>query len=77
METAVVVMMLSTGLGAMLLPLLIVLFGFSKPQSRRTPVFFFVFLSIIFGLIDAVWMNIVTVSVPGLCRSACILTHVA
>jgi hypothetical protein len=59
--TSVVVLMLATGLGAMLLPLLIVLFGFSKPRSRRTPVFFFVLLSIILGLVEAVWLNVVTV----------------
>lgn len=55
-------LMIGTVLSAMLVPLLIALFAFSTPQTRRTPIFIVVVLQVLLGLALGAWNAAIMVS---------------
>ena len=58
---AIGVVLTTTALGSILIPLLITLFYFSSPMSRRQPTFILNVLSILFGIAIAIWNAIIQV----------------
>jgi hypothetical protein len=54
-ETPVTFLMIHTVLGAMLIPLLLALFTFSRGASRKSPIFISVVFVVLLGILLAVW----------------------
>lgn len=61
---AVAFLMIGTVFGSMLIPMLISLFYFSTPDSRRTPIFIYVVFTVLLGITLAITNDVIEVSEP-------------
>jgi hypothetical protein len=55
MKPVFAILTISAGFSAMLVPMLVVLFGFSSPQARRKPIFILVVCDVMLGLAFGAW----------------------